>query len=252
MLHNWIDIFCLCVFGLFLFLGVWSGLLKSLFRLAAWAAGALGAYFAKDIAGGFLRANFQLDDISLSILCVIAGFLIPFLIISLIGHFMDKAMKNSSLSGMNRLGGGVFGLFKALILCALALSILHVLPLRGELKTTRNASAFYSAYRSGLNVCGLDIPDGDTLEKQITDKVTTGVKSATAKASDTVVKQTKSALAAGADSAKTALKENPLKEKQAGRTEIKKGTAKPDSTETKEKSKAKRNATAKKPSAPKK
>ena len=252
MLHNWIDIFCLCVFGLFLFLGVWSGLLKSLFRLAAWAAGALGAYFAKDIAGDFLRANFQLDDISLSILCVIAGFLIPFLIISLLGHFMDKAMKSSSLSGMNRLGGGVFGLFKALILCALALSILHVLPLRGELKTTRNASAFYSAYRSGLNVCGLDIPDGDTLEQQITDKVTTGVKNATAKASDTVVKQTKSALAAGADSAKTALKENPLKEKQAGRTEIKKGTAKPDSTETKEKSKAKRNATAKKSSALKK
>lgn len=247
MLHNWIDIFCLCVFGLFLILGLWSGLLKSLFRLAAWAAGALGAFFAKDIAGDFLRANFQLDDVSLSILCAIAGFLIPFLLISIIGHFLDNAMKSSSLSGMNRLGGGVFGLFKALILCALVLSVLHVLPLRGELKSTRNASTFYSAYRSGLHICGLNIPDGDTIEKQITNKVATGVKTVTDEVSKTAVKQAKASLSAGKDSVKAATKEKlkatPTKKENAT-------AAMRDSV--KAKTQVKRNAAEKTPSAPKK
>ena len=53
----WIDIVCCVIIAIFALLGLWHGLLKSIFKLIAWVAGLLGAYFATDVIGNFI-ANF--------------------------------------------------------------------------------------------------------------------------------------------------------------------------------------------------
>ena len=53
----WIDIVCCVIIAIFALLGLWHGLLKSIFKLVAWVAGLLGAYFATDVIGNFIATN---------------------------------------------------------------------------------------------------------------------------------------------------------------------------------------------------
>ena len=57
----WIDIVCCVIIAIFALLGLWHGLLKSIFKLVAWVAGLLGAYFATDVIGNFIATNLEID-----------------------------------------------------------------------------------------------------------------------------------------------------------------------------------------------
>ena len=74
----WIDIVCCVIIAIFALLGLWHGLLKSIFKLIAWVAGLLGAYFATDVIGNFIATNLEIDGLTVKIICVCVGFLVPF------------------------------------------------------------------------------------------------------------------------------------------------------------------------------
>lgn len=143
---NWIDVVCLIVIALFTFLGVWSGLIKSVFRLAAWVFAALGAYFAYDLVGAFIISNFDLSTGTIRMICMIGGFLVPLISIYVFVFFVDKWIKKTPLNSLNRVGGGLFGLLKSLIICFLILTVISYLPLSGGLSKTRRASFAYQVY----------------------------------------------------------------------------------------------------------
>jgi uncharacterized membrane protein required for colicin V production len=202
---NWIDIFCLIFLVLFFCLGLWSGLLKSLFRIAAWAGGAVGAYFAYDWFGTFIHANIQVENVTLKVFCFILGFLIPFLLLLLLGRLLTYWIKSTSLGTANRLLGGVLGILKATILCLLLLTLLHLLPLSGDLKKMRNEAVAYDAYRSLLKLANYE-SDADRLHDSIVDKV----KNTAQKATDSALQQTQKAT----DNALKKAEQNALEAKE--------------------------------------
>ncbi len=175
---NWIDIFCLVFLVLFFCLGLWSGLLKSFFRMAAWAGGAAGAYFTYDWFGTFIHANIHIEDTTLKIFCFVLGFVIPFLLLLLLGRLLTYWIKSTSLGTANRLLGGILGVLKATILCLLLLTLLHLLPLSGDLRKMRNDAIAYHAYRSLLKLADYE-SDADKLHDSIADKVKNTVQKAT-------------------------------------------------------------------------
>ena len=101
----WIDIVCCVIIAIFALLGLWHGLLKSIFKLVAWVAGLLGAYFATDVIGNFIATNLEIDGLTVKIICVCVGFLVPFLLFSFIGHFLHNVVKDSAISGVNSVIG---------------------------------------------------------------------------------------------------------------------------------------------------
>ena len=149
---NWIDIVCLvCVLVLTL-IGVWRGFLKDLFRLIAWVAAIAGAYFANDLLADTISKNLDISGFTVTLVCICIGFLIPFITLFMIGHFVQKSIEKTTVGKVNRIFGGLFGAFQAWIICAIFLSILHILPVTGNLQESRNESIAYSFYKFNLEL----------------------------------------------------------------------------------------------------
>ena len=186
----WIDIVCCVIIALFALLGLWHGLLKSIFKLVAWVAGLLGAYFATDVIGNFIATN--------------VGFLVPFLLFSFIGHFLHNIVKDSAISGVNRLLGAGLGVVKALILCFLFLTIIHLIPASGGLRDARNNALSYSAYRWSLETMGISSEEVDIIdmaEKKATEMADSAVDAAKEAAEKEAEKAVENAKKAAKDAA---------------------------------------------------
>lgn len=151
-----LDIFCLVLCSLLLLQGIWYGFLKGLLFILAWVAAAVGAYFSYDILGGFISGIFEWSSVSIKIVCIAIGFLVPFLLFSILGRYLHKAITNTMLNLPNRLLGALLGLFKSLIICTFILTIVHLLPLTSSWDKARKESISYNLYLQELELFGID------------------------------------------------------------------------------------------------
>ena len=195
---NWIDIACLACLIIFGVIGLWRGLLSSVFRLCAWVAAILGAYFAQSFFGEYVVQNFAFSDFTAHLICTCVGFLIPFLFFSFIGHVVGDSIKNTIVGKTNRILGFLFGLLKASIICFALLFIMHLLPVQGDLKDTRDSAIAYNVYKSFIEKMGYS-SDEVNLRKMAKEKASELTKTITDKA--------KGSTEQAADSAKAAVKE---------------------------------------------
>lgn len=131
---NSLDLVLLALSLLFVVLGAWKGLIRTLFQTTAWFLGALAAYFAPEFLVPVLQRNIAgLPPFGLTLLTSILAFLATFLVVRLLGVLLDRMADKSGLGSANRWGGAIFGLVKALVLCALLLYVLDLIPAQGEL-----------------------------------------------------------------------------------------------------------------------
>ncbi|MBR6379482.1 MAG: CvpA family protein [Fibrobacter sp.] len=202
----WIDIVCCVIIVLLALLGLWRGFLKSIFKLCAWIAALLGAYFATGFIGDFIASNLEISGLTVKIICICVGFLVPFLLFSFIGHILNNAVKDSAISGVNRLLGAVFGVAKALIICFLFLSVIHLIPASGDLKQARNDAISYSAYKWSLEVMGFSSEEIDIID-MAEKKATEMADSAVEASKEAVEKEAAKAV----DNAKQAAKDAAIK-----------------------------------------
>lgn len=224
----WIDIVCLVCIVLFALIGLWRGFLKSIFRLCAWIGGILGAYFSQDLIGGLVASNLEMSGFTVTLVCICVGFLVPFLLLSFVGHFLNKMVSGSVVSGINRILGGVLGIVKALILCFLFLTVMHLLPVSGDLRENRNNALSYAAYKWSLEVMGFSSEEVDLkgMAEEKVDKLTQDI-------TDKAIEKVKEESAAAAEKAKeeAAKAVDKVKEDAAGAVE----SAKEKATEAKNK-----------------
>ena len=195
---NWIDIACLACLLIFGAIGLWRGLLSSVFRLCAWVTGILGAYFAQDFFGDFVVRNFAFGDFAAHLICTCVGFLVPFLLFLFIGHLVGDTIASTVVGKANRILGCVFGLLKATIICFVLLTIMHLLPVEGNLKDLRNSAIAYNMYKKSLETMGYS-SDEVNLRKMAKEKASELTKTITEKATNSTEQ--------AADSAKAAVKD---------------------------------------------
>ncbi len=182
---NWIDIFCGSILLILFAIGLYFGLAKTLVHLAAWIGGAVGIIYAPDLLGPFLSNNFEFSETTMVILTRVFGFLLPFIALRILGHFINKFIKRH-LSFPNAIAGGLLGLVKGLIPCLILLSTLYLLPLSGSLKIQRDGSLAYSLYTKILRDSGAEekiTAAQDSIQSKITDKVNETLDSSKAKIS---------------------------------------------------------------------
>ena len=181
---TWIDIVCLVLIVIFTLLGLWKGLLKSIFRLCAWAGGIFGAYVSYGLLADTIATNLELSPFTVRLVCICIGFLVPFLLFLFIGHVANKAV------------------------------ILHILPVTGSLKDSRDSSASYSVYKWNIEVMGFSSDEVDLvgiaekkateLSKELTDKAVEKAKEEATQAAEAVKDSIVDAAKAAADSIKEA------------------------------------------------
>lgn len=198
---NWIDIFCLVCVLVLTAIGVWRGFLRDLFRLFAWIAAFAGAYFAQSQLADMIAKNLEISGFTVKLLCICIGFLVPFLTLFMIGHFVQNAVADTPVGKINRIFGGLLGVCKGWILCFIALSVLHLLPVSGDLHDTRNNAVAYKLYKKNLELFGFSSEEIDkafyekkveNFSKKVTDKFDEKIKNVasevTEQAKDAAVK----------------------------------------------------------------
>ena len=151
---NTIDIICLVIILIFTLIGIWHGFLRGIFRLLDWAAAIAGAYFASSLLSETISETLQTSPFSTALVCYCIGFIVPFLTLLFISHLVNKAITGSVAGRADRILGGVFGVIKAILICFVIMTILHILPFNGVVSETRNDSVAYSAYKGCLEAMG--------------------------------------------------------------------------------------------------
>lgn len=115
------DYAVLGVLGLSAVIGIWRGLLREVFALAAWIAATLAAMlFAGEVAA-WLPASFATPLVR-AVIAVIVLFFAVLMAVSLGGVFASRLARAVGLSFLDRTLGAVFGIARgALILVVLVL-----------------------------------------------------------------------------------------------------------------------------------
>lgn len=210
---NTIDIVSLVLITILMLLGLWHGLLRGIFRLLAWIAAIAGAYFfnkffAESVAG------FGFSDFSASVMCICAGFLIPFLVMLFISHMINRAVSDTVAGKVDRILGAFFGAIKGALVLFVLLSILHVMPLGDFVQETRDDSVSYALYKSTLSSLGYSTEPVDLVgaaerkASEITERmVNKASEKAEEVAKETVEKATVVAKDAAKDAAEKVVKE---------------------------------------------
>lgn len=220
----WIDIVCLVFILLFTLIGVWRGFLRSVFRLGAWACAIVGAYISQDFLSDTIARNLEISGFTVKLVCICVGFLVPFLVVSLIGIFANKAISGTAVSKVNRAFGGVFGAIKAYAICFVLLTILHILPVSGGLKDARNNSASYSVYKANIELLGFSSEEVDLigvaekkaseLSKELTDKAMEKAKEGAAQAAEEVKNKAEEGAKKAVEEAKASAQEKIKKHRK--------------------------------------
>jgi len=114
------DWFVLIVFVLSVGLGLFRGLVRTVFALAAWIIGLLGVPFAGPWLGRMLP-----DQVPEAVVYVIV-FVLLFVAIRILGGLAAKALRGVGLGGADRLLGGALGMARALIIVTIVVLGAHV------------------------------------------------------------------------------------------------------------------------------
>jgi membrane protein required for colicin V production len=187
-------------------LGLWHGFFRGIFRLIAWAAGIVGAYFACGLLAEFISSTLQSSAFSTKLVCMCIGFLVPFLFFLFVGHFLQHITEGTKVGKADRILGGIFGVIKALLICFVLLTILHLFPFGGIVPETRDNAFAYDAYKATLELMGYSSEPVDLLEVA-EKKASEVVKNATDKAAGKAAEAAKDVADKAVEKATEAAKE---------------------------------------------
>ncbi len=145
-----IDVIVFIFIIVFLIFGAMDGFVVSVLYLAAWTVGILSAWLFGGTFSSMLNANLEgLQPLLALCLGTLLAFLLPFLLIRIAAAVVKSFIKKfnaTMLTTANRILGGVFGALKGIAVAVILLTVVHFLPVQGNLKQSRESSMFYSIY----------------------------------------------------------------------------------------------------------
>ena len=118
-LTSW-DWFILTVALISTALGIWRGMVRTIFGLAAWILGLLGA----PLLGLTIGERFGITAVPTWVLYVLA-FLVTFIVVRIVGALFVKGVRSVGLAGVDRLLGAALGLARAGLVVLIVAVIAH-------------------------------------------------------------------------------------------------------------------------------
>ena len=100
--------------------GLWRGMIRTVFGLAAWILGIIGA----PLVGMSLGEQFGISGMPMWVLYIFA-FLLTFMVVRLVGVLFLKGAQSVGLAGVDRLLGGALGVARAGLVILVVAVIAH-------------------------------------------------------------------------------------------------------------------------------
>jgi membrane protein required for colicin V production len=129
-----IDIIILIIMAVFFIMGVKRGLIQQALDILGIILAFLGAFYLAHYVAYYLEDSIELQyNISL-VLSAVAIFIAILVFFKIMGIFLKKLADIALLGSLDRIGGGLFGLFKGVLLISLLLIIAFNIPLPDQYK----------------------------------------------------------------------------------------------------------------------
>lgn len=148
---NYLDTIFLVLIGVSIIYSLIRGLVREIFSFLSIILGFFGASYGHGVLANWLKG--WVGNVTLS---QIVGFAILFILIwlsvSLLGKTLSRAVKKTDLRWADRLGGGAFGLLKAILLFSIILLVLTAfLPAKSALLSESKVTPGVFAISRGLS-----------------------------------------------------------------------------------------------------
>lgn len=126
--------------------GLFKGLIKEVIGLLILIAGIFFARMFDDKVAIFLIRRFDIHEGTAEPLAFLIVFALIAIVLSIIGKMVERGFDNISLSGVNKMLGGLFGGLKYALIISIFLNLLEGVNRRFTLieQQSKNESLFYS------------------------------------------------------------------------------------------------------------
>lgn len=131
---NYLDIIIAIILFLFGFKGFRKGLVIEVVTLLAFGVGIYGAMHFSDFTAAHLQDFMEIDPKYLNTIAFVLTFILLVILVNLIGKAVTHLIKAMNLNFWNKLGGGVFGIAKGVLLCSVMVLVLNNFKLMGVVK----------------------------------------------------------------------------------------------------------------------
>lgn len=145
---NYIDIILIIPIIWFAYQGFKRGLIIELASLVALVLGIYAAIYLSGYAASFLENNFDIGSRYLPVISFIITFIIVVVIVHLIGRILEKLINMVALGFLNKLAGGIFGIFKAALFISIVLLVIHHFDDKWISNEKRESSLLYKPIAS--------------------------------------------------------------------------------------------------------
>jgi membrane protein required for colicin V production len=129
-----IDIIILVVLVIFFVWGLKRGFIRQVLEIVGIIAAFIGAFYLAHRFAGYLDTKLDLPYQVTLVISAIAIFIGILIVFHFLGLFLQKVTSITLLAPLDRIGGGLFGAFKGVLLVSLVLVILLHLPLPVDFK----------------------------------------------------------------------------------------------------------------------
>lgn len=141
---NYLDIIIAIILFLFGFKGFRKGLVIEVVTLMAFALGIYGAMHFSDFTAAHLEEFMEINPKYLNTVAFVLTFILLVIGVNILGKWVTNLVKAMNLNFWNKLGGGVFGVLKGVLLCSVLLMVLNNFQLIGVVKPeVREQSKLY-------------------------------------------------------------------------------------------------------------
>lgn len=149
---NAIDLFLFVLLIYAVFKGVTRGLVLQLASLAALLAGIFAALKLSGLTARFLSDHFQIGFEYLFLISIALTFALVFILVNLVGEWVDNMVETAHLSLLNKLLGAVFNVCKVMVIAGLLLVFVDRVDSRVRFipEKIRQGSLFYKPVTSAV------------------------------------------------------------------------------------------------------
>jgi len=147
---NYIDVFILVLLVYAVFRGITRGLVLQLASLVALIAGIFLALKFSGFTARYLIKHWAFDYEYLYMVSLALTFILVFIMITILGNLLDKVVKTSQLSFINKLAGAFFNICKVMLIMGVLLLYIERVNNRISIlpKNARENSFFYKPVTS--------------------------------------------------------------------------------------------------------
>lgn len=141
-----IDIILIIPIAFFAVMGFIKGFIVQVATLAGLVLGIMIAYLFSDFLSSFISKYVEINETVLTLVSFTIIFVLVVVLTVILGKFIERVVKMSALSILNRIAGALLGIFKASIILSYTLLLISTFDVKNKIITPedKKESLLYS------------------------------------------------------------------------------------------------------------